>query len=99
STALAFLALQFLRYPRAQVYLFDKGQSARAATLGVGGDWYALGGDQAGLAFQPLGGLDVLAERAWAAEGVEGLLLQEGVEMTPAVRDEGWQALGGLGTA
>lgn len=99
STALAFLALQFLRYPGAQVYLFDKGSSARAATLGVGGDWYALGGEEAALAFQPLADIDVLHERAWAAEWVEGLLVQEGVALTPAGRDEVWQALGSLATA
>jgi type IV secretion system protein VirB4 len=99
STALAFLALQFLRYPGAQVYLFDKGQSARAATLGVGGEWYALGEETAALAFQPLAAIDDIPERAWAAEWVEGLLVQEGVDMTPAVRDEVWQALGSLATA
>src|SRR5262249_45055990 len=75
SCCLAFLALQFLRYPNAQVYLFDKGQSARAATLGVGGEWYALGGEEAGLAFQPLARIDHLPERAWAAEWLEGLLV------------------------
>src|SRR5262249_51140436 len=99
SCCLTFLALQFLRYPNAQVYLFDKGQSARAVTLGVGGEWYALGGEEAGLAFQPLARIDHLPERAWAAEWLEGLLVQEGMAMTPAVRDEVWQALGSLATA
>lgn len=40
STLLALLAVQFLRYPGACVYAFDKGQSLRAATYGVGGDWF-----------------------------------------------------------
>jgi type IV secretion system protein VirB4 len=99
SCCLAFLALQFLRYPGAQVSLFDTGQSARAATLGVGGDWYALGADPTQLALQPLAALDDVQERAWAAEWVEGLLVQEGVAMAPRVRDEVWQALGSLATA
>jgi type IV secretion/conjugal transfer VirB4 family ATPase len=98
SVLLALCALQWLRYPRAQVYFFDKGGSARAATAGVGGDYYALGGDSDALAFQPLAGIDDLHERAWAAEWVEGLLVQEQVQVTPAVKDEVWQALGSLAT-
>ena len=53
SVLLALLALQFRRYPGAQVVIFDKGRSARAAILGVGGYLIDLG--LAGsLAFQPL---------------------------------------------
>ena len=99
TTLLNFLALQFLRYPGAQVYLFDKGSGARAATAGVGGDYYDLGGEGAALAFQPLATIDQPHERAWATEWVEGLLVQEGVELTPAVREEVWQALCSLATA
>jgi type IV secretion/conjugal transfer VirB4 family ATPase len=99
SVFLALCALQWLRYPGAQVYVFDKGGSARAATAGVGGDYYALGGDSDTLAFQPLAGIDDLHERAWAAEWVEGLLVQEGVPVTPAVKDEVWRALGSLATS
>jgi type IV secretion system protein VirB4 len=98
SVLLALCALQFLRYPHAQVYLFDKGGSARAATAGVGGDYYALGGERETLAFQPLAAIDDLHERAWAAEWVEGLLVQEQVAVTPAVKEEVWQALGSLAT-
>src|SRR5262249_12232573 len=98
SVLLALCALQFLRYPQAQVYLFDKGSSARAATAGVGGDYYALGGDSDALAFQPLADIDDVHERAWAAEWVEGLLVQEHVEVTPAVKEEVWRALGSLAT-
>jgi type IV secretion system protein VirB4 len=98
SVFLALCALQWLRYPGAQVYVFDKGGSARAATAGVGGDYYALGGEDAALAFQPLAAIDDLHERAWAAEWVEGLLVQEQVQVTPAVKDEVWRALGSLAT-
>jgi type IV secretion system protein VirB4 len=42
STLVAFLALQFRKYPGAQVYAFDKGQSLRCATHAVGGDWFDL---------------------------------------------------------
>ena len=47
STLLALLCLQWLKYAdgQAQVYLFDKDQSAKAMTYGVGGDWYDLGAE------------------------------------------------------
>src|SRR3546814_14446237 len=37
SVLLALLALQFRRYPDSQIYIFDKGFSARAAVLAMGG--------------------------------------------------------------
>ena len=37
---LAVLAAQWRRYQDAQVYLFDKGRSARAIVLGLGGDFF-----------------------------------------------------------
>ena len=41
---LALMALQFRRYPGAQVFAFDFGGSIRAAALAMGGDWHDLGG-------------------------------------------------------
>ena len=38
------MALQFRRYPGAQVFAFDFGGSIRAAALAMGGDWHDLGG-------------------------------------------------------
>ena len=43
SVLLALMALQFRRYGHSQVYIFDKGNSARAAILAMGGDHHALG--------------------------------------------------------
>jgi energy-coupling factor transporter ATP-binding protein EcfA2 len=48
SVLLALLALQFRRYPGAQVYIFDKGFSARAAVLAMGGVHHAMGGGDGG---------------------------------------------------
>ena len=42
SVLLALMALQFRRYPGAQVFAFDFGGSIRAATLAMGGDWHDL---------------------------------------------------------
>jgi type IV secretion system protein VirB4 len=65
SVLLATLATQWLRYDRAQIYLFDKGRSARATILGLGGDFFDLGAEDV-LGFQPLADIDDADERAWA---------------------------------
>jgi type IV secretion system protein TrbE len=100
SVLLALLALQFRRYPRAQVYLFDKGWSARAAVLGMGGAHHALGaGAEGALAFQPLRRIDAAAQRSWAADWIAGLLEHERVAVTPEVKDAVWSALASLASA
>ena len=53
SVLLSLLALQFRRYKDSQVFVFDKGKSARAAILAMGGTSFDLALD-GGLAFQPL---------------------------------------------
>jgi len=73
SVLLATLAAQWLRYQRAQVYLFDKGRSARATILGLGGDFFDLGVDGA-LGLQPLERIDLPEERAWALDWIAGLI-------------------------
>ncbi|HLG89144.1 MAG TPA: conjugal transfer protein TrbE [Alphaproteobacteria bacterium] len=102
STLLALMALQFRRYPRSRIFIFDMGGSARAAVAGVGGAWYDLGaGGETGngIAFQPLRHIDDQAERAWAAEWIRMLLAHERVPITPEVKDIVWSALGSLATA
>jgi type IV secretion/conjugal transfer VirB4 family ATPase len=98
SVLLALLAMQFRRYPGARVFFFDKGGSARATVLGLGGEHYDLGADGA-IAFQPLARIDEEGLRAWAAEWVGGLLTHEQVEITPDVKDMVWSALGSLASA
>ncbi|WP_324698936.1 conjugal transfer protein TrbE [Novosphingobium sp. RL4] len=101
SVLLALMILQFRRYPGAQVYVFDKGLSARAAVLACGGAHHALGlGSEAGaLAFQPLRQIDDPAQRAWAAHWISAILTQENVVVTPEVKDQVWLALGSLASA
>jgi type IV secretion/conjugal transfer VirB4 family ATPase len=98
SVLLNVLALQWRRYPQAQVRIFDKGRSARAATLLVGGAYHDLGGGS-DLAFQPLRGIDYPDERAWAQDWVEDLLIAGGVTLDPAVRESVWTALQSLAAA
>ncbi|MGD9108714.1 MAG: conjugal transfer protein TrbE [Gammaproteobacteria bacterium] len=97
SVFLTTLALQFKRYKDAQVFVFDKGGSFLAASLGVNGGYYELGKyDHAGLAFQPLANIDVDAERIWAAEWLQGLLINEQIVITPEVKQSLWEALNAL---
>ncbi len=98
SVLLSLLAMQFRRYPNAQVYLFDKGGSARAATLAMRGDYYELGTNEA-LAFQPLAEIDNDRERAWAADWIAGLLSNQSIQITPDIRESLWSALTNLATA
>ena len=101
SVLLALIALQFRRYPDARIFIFDKGYSARAAVLAMGGAHHALGdaGGAGALAFQPLRRIDEGAERAWAAEWLAALLAAERVKVTPEIKDALWSALGSLASA
>jgi type IV secretion system protein VirB4 len=99
SVLLALLEVQSLRYEDAQVYIFDKGGSARAVTAGVGGDFYNLGEDVDGLSFQPLSLVDDELERSWATEWILDLLRRENIEITPTVKQEVWIGLTSLSTA
>lgn len=98
SVLLALFALQFRRYPGAQVYIFDKGRSARAAVLAMGGEHHDLGASEA-LAFQPLRHIDDDAERAWASDWIAALLSAERVDVTPQVKEALWSALTSLASA
>ena len=96
SVLLATLAAQWLRYPDAQVYLFDKGKSARATILGLGGDFFDLGEEDA-LGLQPLEGVDDQAECAWALDWLCDLLASAHVTVDPNLKAELWRALEILG--
>ncbi|WP_031555654.1 conjugal transfer protein TrbE [Parvularcula oceani] len=96
SVLLSLIALQFMRYEGAQVFIFDRGNSARAATLAMGGAHYRLGEDQG---FQPLRAIDTPEGRTFAADWLHGLIEEQGVPVTPDIRDAVWTALGSLAGA
>ena len=98
SVLLCLLALQFRRYADAQVFLFDKGRSAKVATLGMQGEHYELGGTS-GLCFQPLRNISDPAELSWAEGWVLDLLHHEGLEITPDLKEIVWTALSSLASA
>ncbi len=106
SVLLALMALQFRRYLNSQVFAFDFGGSIRAATLAMGGDWQDLGGllSEASSApdtvsLQPLAHIHDTRERAWAADWLVDILIREGVEITPDVKEHLWTALTSLASA
>ena len=98
SVLLSLMALQFRRYRGSQIFVFDKGRSARAAILAMGGTGFDLALD-GGLAFQPFARLDRGAEQAFALEWLTGLLANEGVTVTPPIKDALWTAIQSLVSA
>ena len=96
STLLNIIEAQFLRYPNAQVYIFDKGGSSAALTAGVGGDHYHLGTEDSGLSFQPLGSVNDDAQKKWALEWLTAIAARENVSITPEVKRTIWDALQSL---
>jgi type IV secretion/conjugal transfer VirB4 family ATPase len=87
STLLAILGLQWMKYPKARVVIFDKDRSARAATLAMGGANFEPGNDRAPVAFQPFAYLDTEPERIWAAQFASCLFSAQGIEATPQLKE------------
>jgi type IV secretion system protein VirB4 len=98
SVLLAVFAMQFRRYRGSRIFAFDMGCSVRATILGLGGEHYDLGSEGA-IAFQPLARIDRGNYLSWAAEWIEGRLLQEGVAVGPDEKAAVWSALASLAGA
>jgi len=98
SVLLSALALQWRRYENAQVFVFDKGGSARVAIRAMGGDAIDLGAGGTA-AFQPLARIDDAAERSIAHDWVMDLLAQEGASASPELKEKVWAALTSLASA
>lgn len=88
SAHLALIAAQLRRYAGMSIYAFDKGMSLYALTKAVGGRHFAVAADEERLAFCPLQFLETPGDRAWAMEWIDTLLALNGVEATPAQRNE-----------
>ena len=108
SVLLAMMAMQFRRYERAQVFVFDFGGSIRAAALACGGDWQDLGDSLASgdgsegagnVQLQPLARIDEPAERNWAFEWLQAIFASEGVAIEPVTKDLLWAGLRSLASA
>lgn len=95
STLLAMLAAQFLRYAGARITVFEKGRSALALALAVGGVHYELSADDGGAGLCPLAFIDSEAERAWAEDWIAACYeLQTGSAPSPEQSAQVRRALG-----
>ena len=104
SVLLAMMALQFRRYAGSQIFAFDFGGSIRAAALVCGGDWQDLGSSLSEdsdepVLLQPLARIDEPAQRNWASEWLQAILVAEGVAIDPETKDHLWSALSSLASA
>lgn len=98
SVLLATLAFQWQRYAGAQVFVFDKGRSARATTLALGGAHIDFGGASAPQ-LQPLRDIDTARGASLAAGWLQGLLETAGLALTPDLKARLWEALTALASA
>lgn len=88
STHLGMLAAQLRRYPGMSLYCFDKGRSLYPLVKACGGLHFDVAGDDDTLAFCPLQFLESKSDRAWAMEWIDAMLALNGVQTTPAQRNE-----------
>ncbi|HAT1986389.1 conjugal transfer protein TrbE [Legionella pneumophila] len=88
STHLGLLALSWRRYKDARIYSFDKGLSMYPTCKATGGEHYTIADKDSKLAFAPLQFLESKADRAWAMEWIDTILVLNGLDTTPAQRNE-----------
>ncbi|WP_419739481.1 helicase HerA domain-containing protein [Ruegeria sp.] len=93
SVLLNLIASNFLKYPGAQVFVFDKMNSMYTLTRAIGGTHIDLGSDDVSLS--PLSGLTDLGA-AWAAEWVDKLCTLNKVTLAQDARTELGHALANL---
>lgn len=93
SVLLNFLILNFLKYPNAKVFSFDKGKSSYVTAHAVGGAYYDLGTEDGVIHFQPFANIENDFERMWAQDWIIDLLTAEGVDVTPQMKHELWATL------
>ena len=97
SVLLNTLEANFLKYPNANVFIFDKAASSRALTYGMGGHFYNLAAEgNSDLSFQPLANIDDEREIKWAKEWIMAYLIQRNVKVTPKEDILVWNALQSL---
>lgn len=88
STHLGIIAAQLRRYFGMSIYSFDKGMSMYPLTKAVGGQHFTVAADDDRLAFCPLQFLDTKGDRGWAMEWIDTILALNGVNTTPAQRND-----------
>ena len=98
SVLLSLIAMQWRRYDGAQVFIFDKGRSARAATLAMGGRHIDLA-ETGAPSLQPLIEINTDQGASFAADWLAGIAAREGVDVTPEKKEALWSAIQSLASA
>jgi type IV secretion/conjugal transfer VirB4 family ATPase len=93
STLLSFMAAQWLKYDKAQVFIFDKGYSSRVITECNNGSFFVIGANSQQPCFQPLRNVHLDDERIWASEWLLEILSDQGLSITTEMRSEIWHSL------
>jgi type IV secretion/conjugal transfer VirB4 family ATPase len=88
STHLGLIAAQLRRYADMSIFTFDKGMSMYPLTKATGGLHFTVAADDDALAFCPLQFLETKGDRAWAMAWIDTILALNGVDTTPAQRNE-----------
>ena len=88
STHLSLIAMSWLRYPKAKIFSFDKGLSMYPTCKAAGGSHYTIADDATDLSFAPLQFLESKADRAWACEWIDSILLLNGLQTSAEQRNE-----------
>lgn len=87
SAHLAALALQWRRYSKSKLYVFDKGMAMYAACKGAKGSHFVIGGESDKLAFAPLSGLTKTNRLVFAANWINDILTLNGCDTTSDQRN------------
>ena len=85
STFLGFLIAQFLRYNKAEVFVFDKDFSHKALTFALSGSHYDIGNADE-LSFCPLADLSTPSLCVMAEQFIEDLVVLQGIPLNPDIR-------------
>ncbi|MEM8515371.1 type IV secretion/conjugal transfer VirB4 family ATPase [Massilia sp. MP_M2] len=90
STLLDLIIAQHFRYPNAQCFGFDLGYSMATLCEAAGGAHYDIGAEGSDVGFCPLGEIDTQADRTWAANYIEMLVVLRtpGVEQLPVAQQD-----------
>lgn len=88
SVLIGLIAAQHMRYPNAQIFLFDKGYSAYALNKAMGGAHYSIGGNDNEIAFYPFAEIEKPQELNFACEWMECLLECQGIIVNHEHRKE-----------
>jgi type IV secretion/conjugal transfer VirB4 family ATPase len=97
TTLLSLIAAQLRKYRGMSIYAFDQGLGLFPICKAAGGDHYHVAGENAKLAFCPLGHLETWEDLAWAADWVAKVVqVATDKKLTPRQEAKVWDALSNL---